>query len=168
MIQLSRSVTMSAAEFFLGYFVAPVAERALSEFLNVALVHQGYDAPLILYGVNDGCAHQALGASRGDRLDAHARIPANLLRTARQHVVVQKLQELFHFRRARFPFDPGVHVFGIFTVDHDVHALGMPHRRRHAGEVAHRPHAGVEIQNLPQTQRLTSVSRRRQVSSAVP
>ena len=48
------------------------------------------------------------------------------------------------------PLDAGVDVLGVLAEDHDVHPLGVRHRRRRAGEVAHRPHAGVQIEHLPQ------------------
>ncbi len=80
-----------------------------------------------------------------------AGIGANLLRPAAQHLFIQKIDQLFHFRRARFPLDADVNVFSILAVDDQIHALGMQHRSRHAGEVAHRAHAGVEVQNLPKS-----------------
>ena len=76
---------------------------------------------------------------------------ANLLRPSAQHFLVEKIDQLFHFGRARFPFDSDVHILGVFAVDDDVHALGMLHRRRNAREIAHRAHAGVEIEELAAT-----------------
>ena len=55
-----------------------------------------------------------------------------------------------HFGRAGFPLDADVNVLGVFAEDDDVHALGMFHGRRHALEIAHRAHAGVEVENLAQ------------------
>ncbi len=98
----------------------------------------------------DRAPHQPLGARGRNRLDAHAGVLANPLRGALHHLVIQKVDQLLHFRRAGFPFDPGVHVFGIFAEDHHVHALGILHGRRNAFEIAHRPHASVQIKNLPQ------------------
>ena len=48
------------------------------------------------------------------------------------------------------PLDAGVDVFGVLAEDDDVHPLGMRDGRRRAGEVAHRPHARIEIEHLAQ------------------
>ena len=105
---------------------------------------------LFSQGVLNRAAHQTLGPERRNRLDGHAGIGANLLRSAAQHVLVQEFDQFLHFRRAGFPFDPDINVFGIFAKDDDVHALGMFHRRRHALEIAHRTHAGIQIEDLAQ------------------
>ena len=54
------------------HLVAPLPERALGELLDVALVHQGDAAAVVLDGVVDRRAHQPLGAGAADRLDADA------------------------------------------------------------------------------------------------
>src|SRR5512146_2866381 len=43
----------------------------------------------------------------------------------------------------------GVHVFRVLAVDHDVHALGVLHRRGRA-VVLHRANAGVQVEDLAQ------------------
>ena len=57
---------------------------------------------------------------------------------------------LLGLRRALRPLDAGVDVLGVLAEDHDVHQLGTLDRRRHALEVAHRAHAGVEVEHLAQ------------------
>src|SRR2546422_10503854 len=42
------------------------------------------------------------------------------------------------------------HVFGVLAIDHDVELLGLPHRARDAGEIAHRADAGVQVEQLAQ------------------
>ena len=63
-IQLSRSVTVCVAELLRGDLIAPLAERALGELLDVALVHQRDGLAAVFERVLDGHAHQALGAGR--------------------------------------------------------------------------------------------------------
>ena len=77
-------------------------------------------------------------------------IGANLLWPAAQHVLVQEFEQLLHFGRPGSPLDPDINVFGIFAVNDYIHPLGMLHGRGDALEIAHRAHAGVEIENLPQ------------------
>ena len=95
-------------------------------------------------------AHQALGSGHRHRLDAHAGVQPDLLLAALQHVLVEKLDQPCALRSSLFPLDARVHILRVLAEDHDVHALGMFHRRRHALVVLHRTHAAVEIQNLPQ------------------
>ena len=58
---------------FLGcHFIAPLAKRALSEFLNIALVYQGDGLAASLKRTLDRVAHEALGAEDRNRLDTHA------------------------------------------------------------------------------------------------
>ena len=45
---------------------------------------------------------------------------------------------------------PGVDVLGVLPEDHHVDLLGVLHRRRHAGEPAHRAQAHVEVEDLAQ------------------
>ena len=62
------------AKFLGSHFVAPLAERALSELLDIALVDEGYGFAAGLERMANGIAHQALGAEDRDGLDAHARV----------------------------------------------------------------------------------------------
>ena len=55
-----------------------------------------------------------------------------------------------HFGSAGLVLDAGVDVLRVLAEDHHVHVLRCLHRRGHALEPAHRPHAGVQIELLPQ------------------
>ncbi len=48
---------------------------------------------------------------------------------------------------------PRVHVLGVLAEDHEVHVLGVLVGSGHALEVAHRPHARVEVHGLAQARR---------------
>ena len=60
------------AELLLRQLVAPVAERALGELHDVALVHERHRDAIVLDGVLDRLADQALAALLRYRLDADA------------------------------------------------------------------------------------------------
>ena len=138
------------AELFARQVIAPIAERALRELLDVALVHQRHALALVPQRVPDGPPHQPLRSRRGNRLDAHAGVPANLLFPILQHLVIQEFKQLLRFRRAGFPFDPDVDIFGILPEDEYIHFFRLAHRRRHARKITDRPLAGIQIQDLPQ------------------
>ncbi len=126
----SASVTQTSRELLLDQFVAPVAEGALGELHDVALVHQGYAAALVLDGVLDGPADQALGAGDAHGLDADAGIRADL----RAHLVVEEVDDLLGFRRALLPLDSGVDVLGVLAEDdHVEHARGASSARARRG-----------------------------------
>ena len=138
-----------ACEFAHSQIVAPLLEATLGELHDVALVHQGHRAAMIVDGVLDGAADQAFGTFHGHRLDADGGgfREANL-RDA--HHRLQKLDDLFHFRRAGFPLHACVDVLGVLAEDHHVDPLRVLDRRGYALEVTHRPQAHVEIQYLAQ------------------
>ena len=52
--------------------------------------------------------------------------------------------------RALFELDARVHILGVLAEDDDVDLLRVLHRAGHALVILHRPHAGVEIENLAQ------------------
>ncbi len=91
-IQLSRSVTIGIAKFIDCDFIAPFAERALGELLDISFVHQRDGFALVLQRELNRNAHQALGSGDRNRLDANAGILANLFLRARQHVVVEEVE----------------------------------------------------------------------------
>ena len=136
------------AKLFRCDFIAPLAESAFGELLDVALVHQRDRLALILDGILNGDAHQPLGAGDGDGLDADAGVRADLFLAA--HVVVQEVDQLLRLGRAFAELDAGVDVLGVLAEDHDVELLRMLHRAGHAAVVLHRPDAGVEIEHLAQ------------------
>ncbi len=120
------------AKFLGRQFVAPVAEGAFGELLNVAFVHERDDRALVFDGVLDRPAHQSFGARGRNWLDADAGIFANFFLGAFEHFVVQEVDQLFHFGRAGLPLDSRVDVFRVFAEDHHVHALGIRYGRRNA------------------------------------
>ena len=64
---------------------------------------------------------------------------------------------------ALLELDARVHVLGVLAEDDDVHLLGLLHRAGHALVVLHRPHAGVEVEDLAQrhVQRTNAAADRR-------
>ena len=66
------AIDLLRAELALRERVAPVAEGALGELHDVALVHERHRAPVVVDRVLDRLAHQALGAFARHRLDADA------------------------------------------------------------------------------------------------
>ena len=92
-IQLSRSVTVWSRNSCDGDFVAPLAECALGELLDVALVDQRDGLAARFERVADGVADQPLGAEDGDGLDAHAGVGAHFLLAAFEQIVVEELDE---------------------------------------------------------------------------
>src|SRR5580698_621679 len=138
------------AEFLRRQFVAPLAERAFGELLNVPLVNERDRLPAILQRVLDGHPDQALGAGNRDRLDTDTRIFADALVGAGQHLVVDEIDQLSGLRGPLLPFDSRVNVFGILAENHKIHPLRMLHWRRDAPVVLHGAHAAIQIENLTQ------------------
>ena len=131
--------------------VAPVAEGALGELHDVALVNQSHRLVAVLDGITNAAPHQLLGSSNRHGLDAHAGIePYLLVRFVFAQQLIDKLDQSFRLRGAFTPFDSSVYVFGVLTKDDDIHVLRMPHWRGESLDVLHRPPAGIEIQQLPQ------------------
>ncbi len=126
--------------------VAPFAERALGELLDVALVHQRHRAALAVERVLDGGADEALGSHGRDRLDPDARE----LPDGPAHLVAQVGGELLRLRRAGLHLVAGIDVLGVLPEDDHVDQLGVQHRRGDAGEPAHRAQADVEVEDLAQ------------------
>jgi hypothetical protein len=133
-------------EFLAHEVVAPVAEGALGELLDVALVHQRDALAVVAQGVFDGGAHEALGPELGDGLDPDARLGPDLP----PQLVAQEGGESLRLRGAGLDFEAGVHVFGVLPEDDHVDLLGMQHRRGDPGEPAHGPQADVEVEDLAQ------------------
>src|SRR6056297_2247912 len=135
------------AEFLAGHFITPLAEGALGELHDVALVHQGHRTEVVVDAVVDGLAHEAFRALPGDRLDADAGTRRETDLGGAQFLL-QELDQLLHFLGACRVLDARVDIFRVLAEDHHVHQVGLLHRRADAGEVADGPHAGVEVQAL--------------------
>ncbi len=127
--------------------VAPVAEPALGELHDVALVHQRDALALVQDGVVERGANEPLGPLPRNRLHADARRgrEADVLHA---HLVLQERDHLLRLGRFGGPLDAGVDVLRVLAEDHHVDLLGRLHGRRHALEVAHRAQADVEVQHL--------------------
>ena len=110
-------------------------------------MHDGHAGFVIVNGVLDRLAHQALGAFARHRLDADARGvgEADFLDT---QLVLQELDELFGLVTARFELDAGVNVFGVLAEDHHVGLLGLFHRGRNTRKVLDGPQADVQVKLL--------------------
>src|SRR5262249_34922022 len=129
--------------------VAPVLERPLGELLDVALVHERDRVALRGDGVRDRLADEALRSELRDRLDADGGAGTNLRRGAALDGV-ERVDDGIRAGRIRRPLDARVHVLGVLAEDDHVHVFRLLHRRGDAVEVAHRAHAGVEVELLPQ------------------
>ena len=101
--------------------------------------------------VLDCHTHQAFCRKYGDRLNADSGICAYLLLATLQHFFVEEFDQLGGFGSSLLPLDSGINVFGVLAEDDDVHALGILHRRGCALVVLHRSDAGIEIENLTQS-----------------
>ena len=129
--------------------VAPVTKSSFGELHDVALVHQGDRGLVVVDGVLDRLANQALGALFGNRLDADARglRETDLLDA---EVVLKDLDQALGLLALRLEFNAGVDVFRVLAEDHHVGLFRLFHRRRHTGEVLDRAQANVEVKLLTQ------------------
>jgi hypothetical protein len=84
------------AELLDGDFITPLAECALSELLDVALVDQGDGLAAHFQRALDGVADQALGGEDADGLDADAGVGADFFLAAFEQVFVDELNEAGH------------------------------------------------------------------------
>ena len=139
------AVDLHGAEEVLRDLVAPVAEGALGELHDVALVHQRDALALDLHGVADGAVHQPLGAEPADRLQADADLDADARASARRspraaparsapppslpkRIFLNSFGNSFAKKSSIFcasgvpggVFDAGVDVFGVLAEDHHV------------------------------------------------
>ena len=121
-----------AGELALGQGVAPVAEGALGELHDVALVDERDALPLVGDGVLDGGAHQPLGALAGDRLDADADGlgEADLLVHPWGSSSLRNASTFLASAVPALELDAGVDVLGVLAEDHHVDLLGMLDRAR--------------------------------------
>ena len=145
------AVEVCRAVFLSGQRVAPVAERALGELHDVALVHERDAVALVGDGVLDSRPHDALGALLGHRLDADAGgVGETDLLHAFRECFGEELLELVAIIGAMLELDAGINVLGVFAEDDHVGQLRLLHGTRHTLEPAHRSEAGVQVENLAQ------------------
>src|SRR5690606_10032040 len=143
------AVQQLGAELVTRHFVAPLLEGTFGELHDVALVDDGHGAAIVVHGVLQGLAYQALGAFQGNRLDADAAVlgEADFLDA---HFLGEELDDLLGLGGASLPLDTGVDVFRVLAEDHHVHVTRLLPRARHAFEPANRTLAHVQVQLLAQ------------------
>src|SRR5690606_27893995 len=114
------AVQQLGTELVASHFVAPLLEGTFGELHDVALVHDGHGAAVVVYRILQCLAHQTLGALLGYRLDADTATfgKADL---GDAHFLGQELDHLLGFRGACLPLDTGVDVFGVLAEDDHVH-----------------------------------------------
>ena len=99
----------------------------------------------------DRIAHQPLGSKDRNRLDAHTGVGTNLLLAALQQVFIDEFNQAANIGAALLELDARVHILRVLAEDDNVNLLRVLHRARHTLVVLHRPHTGVEIQQLAQS-----------------
>ena len=104
---------------------------------------------MVVKGVFDGCADQALGAFYRDRFDAqgHRVREADLVDA---EFFDEEFFQFFELRGSVEVFDARIDVLRIFTEDDHVHQFRVLYRGRDACEIAYRAHAGIEVELLAQ------------------
>ncbi len=117
--------------------------------LCTRVTHQGHRLAIVVDRVLDGLADEPLRAFDRHGLDADGGSlgKADLLHA---HFLLQEGDDLLHRVGAGLPLDAGIDVLGVLAEDHHVDLLGFLDRAGHAGEVAHRAQAHVEIEHLAQ------------------
>src|SRR5262249_20235916 len=111
------------------------------ELHDVALVHQRHTRQLLVDGVLDGHAYEALAALGADRLDADAARGDDVV----AHLLEER-DELPGLVGVALELDAAVDVLGVLAEDDHVDAPGPLVGGLDALEVAHRADAGVEIE----------------------
>src|SRR5690606_35803748 len=129
--------------------VSPVAEGALGELHDVALVNERHALSPVRERVLDRRADEPLRSFLRDGLDADSgRLrEADLLHA---HFLLQELDDTLHFGRARGPLDARVDVLRVLAEDHHVDVPGPLHRARDVGEPADGTQADVQVELLPE------------------
>src|SRR6202043_261146 len=135
----------------LGELIAPVAERAFGELLDIALVDQRQGLAFLGDAVADRGTDETLRPLLGHRLDADA----GALREADLGVclgegLAEQLEKLLVVGGAGLEFDAGIDVLGVLTEDDHVDLFGVLDGRGHALEPAHRAQAHEQVEHLPQ------------------
>ena len=140
-------VDQRRAVLALRQLVAPVAESALGELLDVALVNERHRLAVIRNRIVERRLHETLRTLDRDRLDADRRRlrEADLLDA---HLAQEKRLHLLDLGRTVHPLDARVDVLRVLAEDHHVRKLRTLHRGRHALEPADRPQAHIEVKLL--------------------
>jgi hypothetical protein len=133
------------AELLARQFVAPVLEGALGELHDVALVHQGHRGRSLSIAYWMALRTSRLVPSLETGLMPMPEVSGKRI-LVDAHLVALRSSMNFLPPACRLPLDAGVDVLGVLAEDHHVGVSGMLDRARHAGEVAHRAQADVEIE----------------------
>src|SRR6266850_2374668 len=115
-------------EALLRELIPPLAEPALGELHDVALVNERDRAATGAQRVLDGFGDQALGAEPGHRLDADGAPGADL----GAEPLGEEPDHRIGFGAAGPVLDPGVHVLDVLAEDHHVEFLRLAHRAGYA------------------------------------
>ena len=138
------------AKLLLRQSVGPITEAAFRVLHDVALVHNGQAGLVVVDGVLQSLAHQALGAFARHGLDADARgVGETDLFDA--HLILQELDQFLGLVGLGFELDTGVNVFRIFTEDHHIGLLWLFDRAGHAVKVLDGAQADVQVELLAQS-----------------
>eukprot|EP00906_Rhabdomonas_costata_P035755 RCo050229 len=139
------------AELPLGQIVGPVLKAPLSELLDVALVHQGDTAAVVLQGVQDRRAYQPLRAGDTDRLNPKRAIrrKGHVPRGRNLQLLRQELPQPSRLLTLGRDFDARVDILDVLPKDHHVHLARVLHRAGHTLEPAHWAKAGVQVELSP-------------------
>ena len=135
----------------LGELIAPVAECAFGELLDIALVNQRQALAPVGDGVADRGTDETLRPFLRHRLDADA----GAFRKADLGIrlgegLAEQLEKLPVVGAAGLEFDAGIDVLGVLTEDYHVDFFGMPDGRGHAPVPAHRAQAHKQVEHLTQ------------------
>src|SRR5690606_4968500 len=143
------AVNRLSAELITGQLVAPIAETAFCKLHDVALMDKRHGRTVVINGVLDSLAHEALRALTRYRLHANTRgfREADLVDA---QFILQEIDQLARIAAAGFEFNTCVDVFRVFAEDHHIGLLGLTHRGRHTLEVLDWAQADIQIQLLAQ------------------
>src|SRR5262249_18338250 len=158
----------------LGDLIAPVAEGALSELHDVALVHERHALAPVFQRVADRAVDETLSAEPTDGLESDAdfdadaaprrtdrlelllpldRRPvgteANLLELLRK-LLRDEVEDLLRVWRAGDVLDARIDVFRVLAEDHHVDFFRMAHGRWNAPEPSHWPQTDIKVKQLSQ------------------
>ena len=115
------------AKLFAGHFIAPVTKSTFGELHNVALVDKSDGGLVLVDGVLDSFADQALGALGRNRLNADTAV---LVKTdlGNTHLLFEELDYLVRILGTRFPLDTCVDIFGVFAEDAHINLVWLFNR----------------------------------------
>ena len=129
--------------------IRPVTEGTFGVLHDVALVDDRHVGLVVVNGVLNGFANQALCPLARNRLDTDTR-GIGEPDFAHTHFVLQKLDEFLRLLALGFVLDAGINVFRVFAEDDHVDLVWLFHGAWHALEVLHGAQADVQVKLLAQ------------------